>query len=106
MEKLVSEDITNMTDETFKAVKEGIGRLHVLLMQPSILNFMRRYLRFPNMKINIIGLENAKTKRERNKILSFMKDLGIPTPDQKSQTLKNWIQIWQGLQGMSESDIQ
>lgn len=103
-EQLMSDDITLKTDQTVAALKAGITKLHELLSKQSIMSWLDKHLRFPNMKVTLVTLANANTE-EKVKIYKYMQDMGILTTDQKEGILKGWQSLWPSLPSMSDQDL-
>ena len=103
-EELLSEDITWKTDKTANDLRAGITALHELLSRNSIMSWLDKHLRFPNMKVQLVTLNNA-TADERAKILGYMQEMNILTAEQKNANLKNWQGWWPKLSTMSDQDL-
>lgn len=72
VEELLSEDITRKTEETKKNMMAGVEKLHELLNGNAIMAYLDEHLRFPNMKVALITLDNAQSSEERENIRKYM----------------------------------
>ena len=82
-------------------------KLGKLLSVAGMFDFMRRNLRFPNMKVTVVDYVNAyKYPGAVAKLNKYRTDMGIPTPDEKIRILNNWKPIWAKIPKMGDEELQ
>ena len=106
VEKLLSNDVTKKTDETKKAMDEGVQVLANLLSFKGIMEHLSKHLRFPNMKVKVIDFSNARDDHDRELLEQFRKDQGIPNSDEKNQILAQWQGVWSKIPSMNDEELQ
>ena len=104
VEQLLMDDVTYQTDDTAKKLAKAILNLHAKFDKGSILKFLDEHLRFPNMKVKLLTLSNARGN-DRDKILKYMKDLGILNPKEKNKELQTWQTMWPNLSSLTDKEL-
>ncbi len=104
VERFLGLDMTYRTENTDKALKTAIIKLHISLQGAAIVDFMRKYLRFPHMKVKLVDFPNA-VGGQLTKLRMYRHKLGIPTPEQRQKILKSQQALWKKMGEMSDQEL-
>jgi len=103
-ETCLSDAITYHTKETKGGMYKQLAILHKLFTENSIMEFMSKYLRFPNMEVTVIDYSNVGAGPlgwvDKASLDKFRQARGIPTPEKKKEILTQWEKMAQGVNGL------